>query len=226
MLQNIQGTQPQPGMQGMGMQNFQQQRPQATWYGGRPEFTEQTPLLTGQQQGLQNNAIQQLMQLLNGTGGLQGFQPIEDRAREQFATQTIPGLAERFTSLGTQRSGAYKNALNSQGREFELGLGQLKSQYGLGQQGLLSQLGTQQSFQNNHFARQPGLPENFLNQIAPLIPFLPMLLGFGGGGIPKGNNNQQQPSSQPVNQGNIANSYGLNTKLNFGQSPQLGFGGL
>src|SRR6266404_563743 len=33
-------------------------------------------------------------------GNPSGFNPIESRAREQFQTQTIPSLAERFTAMG------------------------------------------------------------------------------------------------------------------------------
>jgi hypothetical protein len=209
------------------LQNLQQpQRPQFNWLSGRPEFQEQTPILNQGQQGVQNQALQQLMNLLKGTGGLEGFKPIEDQARAQFNTQTIPGLAERFTSMGGgQRSSAFQGALGSAGSGLEQGLASLKSQYGLGQQGLLSQMGFQPSFENHLFQRQPGVPETFFNSLGgalgALIPFLPAL--FGAPSIPGLYGNKQQPTSQgsgPMNTNssptNLMNSYGVQP-LNFGR---------
>ncbi len=215
MLQNLQPT--------------QNMTPQGTWWGGRPEFTQQTPLLTGQQQGLQNNAIQQLMQMLQQGGG---FGPIEDQARTNFQSNTIPLLAERFQSLGgagTGNSSAFQGALGAAGSGLEQGLASLKSQHNLGQQGLLSQLGMQQSFQNNHFQRQPGLPENFFNALGgglgAILPYLPMLFGAPpipglGGGNKQG---QQQQSNTQMGGGmnNMMNAFGMQPF----QIPQSSFGG-
>lgn len=157
----------------------------SSFFGGTPARTEQTPLLSQPQQGLQNQAIQQLMSMLGQGGG--SFAPIEQQARTNFQTNTIPGLAERFTSLGgsgTGNSSAFQGALGSAGSGLEQGLASLKSQHGLQQQGLLSQLGMQPSFQNNYFARQPGFGENASKHLAAILPILGLILGgsFGGPG--------------------------------------------
>lgn len=47
------------------------------------------------------------------------FQPIEDKARQQFATKTVPGLAERFTAMGGQRSGSFGQQLGAAGADLE-----------------------------------------------------------------------------------------------------------
>lgn len=156
----------------------------SSFFGGSPARTEQTPTLSQPQQGLQNQAIQQLMSMLGQGGG--SFAPIEKQARTNFQTNTIPGLAERFTSLGSgsQRSSAFQGALGQAGSGLEQGLASLKSQHGLQQQGLLSQLGMQPSFENNYFARQPGFGEQAGQGLASILPILGLILGgsFGGPG--------------------------------------------
>lgn len=76
-----------------------------------------------------------LQQLQNPTAG---FQPIANQARNQFNNQTIPGLAERFTSLGGsgQRSSAFQGALGSAGSDLESQLAGMQAQYGQRQQAL------------------------------------------------------------------------------------------
>lgn len=88
--------------------------------------------------------IKNLMQ--NGGQGLQGltdqkfnFGPIADEARANFAQQTIPSIAERFSSLGTggsQRSSAFPQLLSQAGGDLERQLAALKEQYGLQEKGL------------------------------------------------------------------------------------------
>ena len=88
----------------------------STSWGGTPARTEQTPVLNQGQQGLQNQSIQQLMQILGQGGG--SFAPIEQQARNNFNTQTIPSLAERFQSIGGQGTGnssAFQGALGAAG---------------------------------------------------------------------------------------------------------------
>jgi hypothetical protein len=136
---------------------------------------QNTPNFTPQQQGVQNQALQQLMQLMGQQGqpNYSGFQPIEDRARQQFNTQTVPGLAERFTSLGGgQRSSAFQGALGQYGSDLNSQLSALRSQYGVQQQQLgqnqlssLSNIGFQPSFQNQYTTGQPGL----LHELLPLL---------------------------------------------------------
>lgn len=111
-------------------QQFQPRKGFWNWLQGNPELFQQVPKhspeVAGQLQGLLGQTFQ----------GLQnpqaGFQPIADQARRQFETQTVPGLAERFTSLGGgQRSSAFQNALGSAGVGLESDLAAMGSQYGL-----------------------------------------------------------------------------------------------
>lgn len=99
---------------------------------GQPERVQQTPTLNPQQLALQtrlgNYAADRLM------NNQLDFSPIEARARQQFKTQTIPGLAERFTAMGGgQRSSAFQSALGSASSDLESNLGALRSQYNLAQ---------------------------------------------------------------------------------------------
>jgi len=158
---------------------------------GAPGQFKQIGNFTPQQQQLQNQSIQQAMSLLGNKGkpDYSGFEPIEQRARQQFQTQTVPSLAERFTSLGGgQRSSAFTGALGQYGSDLESQLAGLRSQYGLQQQqlgnqqlGQLSNIGFQPSFQT---AYQPAT-QGLLHQIVPALTQLLALLGGGalGGGL-------------------------------------------
>ncbi len=168
-----------------------------------------------QQQAVQGQGLQQLLDYLkqNGLfgqqqqqpggmpalGGLQGtyqggyntgggdFAPVAQHAMSQFASDTVPGLAERFTALGgggTQLgSSAFQGALGAAGAGLQESLASMGSQYGLQQRGLdqnqqglglqQQQLGLQQQGQNqahlinllrsllnpqNDYAYTPGRP--------------------------------------------------------------------
>lgn len=111
----------------------------------------QLSTLNPQQQQAQMQALQMALQGLQNP--YQGFEPIGEQARTQFETQTIPGLAERFTSMGSgaQRSSAFQGALGAAGSQFEQGLAALKSQYGMQNRELSGRLlnqGLQPSFEN------------------------------------------------------------------------------
>jgi hypothetical protein len=151
---------------------------------GTPAQTKQFQRFTPQQQGVQNQAIQNLMQLLQNPQIGKGFDfaPIAQQARTQFNTQTIPSLAERFTAMGGgQRSSAFQSALGRAGAGLEENLAALQSKYGLAQQGqqtqllqLLMSLGMQPSYENAYFPSQPGL----LQGIAPALGNLGGLAGL------------------------------------------------
>jgi len=118
--------------------------------------TTQLPILSPQQQAWQQQAGQMAMQGLQDPS--QGFDPIAQRARSQFQTQTIPSLAERFTSFGQggQRSSDFMGAAAGAGADLEEGLAAQGAQYGLQNRGLLQQLlgiGMQPGFDNIY---QPG----------------------------------------------------------------------
>jgi hypothetical protein len=108
------------------------------------------------------------------------FGPIEQQARQQFQSQTLPAIAERFTSLGgsSRRSSSLEGANYQAGAGLEQGLASLKSQHGLQLlQTLLPYL--EQTYQ----PKQPtGFAENFgvgLSELSGLLPFLLMYLTQG-----------------------------------------------
>lgn len=153
----------------------------------------QLPRLTQQQQGLTQGAgagANQLLQLLlnnliNGQGGIGGgFAPIAQRARTQFEQQTIPSIAERFTSMGAgaQSSPAFAQLLGQAGAGLEEGLAAQEAQYGLQQQNLLQSLlgnlftaGLTPQFENVYKQSQPGFLQSILG------PALQAGVGFATG---------------------------------------------
>ena len=124
---------------------------------------QQVPNFSPQEQG-----ILQLLQQL-GIYGLQnpyeGFEPIAQQARNQFAQQTVPSLAERFTGMGSSSlsSPAFVSQLGQAGAGLEGDLAAQKAQYG--QQNIqqllqMIQLGLQPQFQNVHRPQSNGLIQN------------------------------------------------------------------
>jgi hypothetical protein len=131
---------------------------------GSPGQLQQFPRLSPQQLQLQGQAGNAAQQLLPGTQQGFNFAPIAQQARTQFNTQTIPSLAERFTSLGGQGSSAFQGALGQAGAGLEEGLAGLESKFGLANQGqqqqlLLALLGMalQPQHENAYFPSRPGL---------------------------------------------------------------------
>jgi len=194
---------------------------------GQPARTEQISRFTPQQtqmlnrggaygmQGLQNLApqYQQLMQGLD-------FNPIEQNAMRQFQQQTVPGLAERFSSMGSggaQGSSAFAQSLGGAGADLSSQLGALGAQYGLqrgqlggqllGQQGNifgnLANMGMQPQFDTMQYGAQPGLLQSLLGGMAPGAGYYGAQRLFGGG------MGKQQPSN-PFGWlgGNAQNPYG------------------
>lgn len=166
----------------------------ANFFSQSPATIQKAPLLSSGQMGVKGAVGNQALQALQGLGGNQfNFQPIANQARTNFQTNTIPGLAERFTSLGqgAQRSSGFQGALGQEAGNLETGLAALQSQYGLQQQGLQQNLlnmllghSLSPEFEN---IVTPG-NEGFLNQLGPLLgqllPYLPALLGGAVGGVP------------------------------------------
>jgi len=98
----------------------------------------------------------------------QGFEPIEQQYTNQFNQQVVPGLAERFSSLGSNAtsSPAFSSQLGQAGAGLSQGLAALKSQYGMQnrEQGanLLGNIGLKQRYTPMQQAAQPG----FFNTLA------------------------------------------------------------
>ena len=114
---------------------------------GKKEKFEQVPTMTPEQQQLLSQllgglggplgmGLQNLMQLLSGAPeALEAFQA---PAMRQFEEQIVPGIAERFTGVGGQRSSAFQQALGGAGA----GLAERLSAQRAGlQQGAMGQLG-------------------------------------------------------------------------------------
>ena len=132
---------------------FQQSSPYAEWE--TPYFQQAA------QQGAQN--------LQNPYAG---FESIENLARHNFQTQTIPTLAHRFSSMGSNAlSSPVYNEINQQaGKDLELGLAALRAQYGM------------QNQENALRMLQFGTPLLYNNQWQEGTPGLMSLLGPEGAG--------------------------------------------
>jgi hypothetical protein len=137
---------------------------------GSPGQVALSPLLNPQQQNLQGLTIQNLMQMLQQ--GNQGpaqyqnsFAPIAQNARENFYSNTVPSLAERFTALGGgQNSSAFQGALGQAGAGLESDLGAMGAQFGQQQQQLdqgyllnLLKLALAPQFESSYIPGKSGL---------------------------------------------------------------------
>ena len=141
--------------------------------GGKEGGVQQAQTLNPQQQSI----LQFLLQM--GQSGLQnpqqGFAPIAQQARDQFNQQTVPSLAERFSSMGNNAlsSPSFVSQLGQAGAGLEGNLAALQSQYGQQNQQNAMQmlaLGLSPSFQNFYQASQPGFGENLLSNTLRDIP--------------------------------------------------------
>lgn len=139
----------------------------SSFFTGEPGKFQQLPRFSAQQQGLQNNILNQLPGMLNQVGNnnnANSFAPIAQKARTQFNTQTIPGIAERFTAMGGGLSDSgFQTTLGQAGAGLEESLAALESQHGLAQQGQqqnlllnLLGLGFQPQNENIYMPDQPG----------------------------------------------------------------------
>lgn len=105
---------------------------------GQPQFL---PTQTGPQNQLQGLTIQKLMEMLQPGQGQQNYQnafaPIAEQRTNEFYSQTIPSLAERFTALGGgQNSSAFQGALGQAGAGLQTDLASMGAQFGQQQQQL------------------------------------------------------------------------------------------
>lgn len=152
----------------------------ALFGGKQSDRVQQLPTMTGEQQSALRNALSQFASG-GGTGGaLQHYQDLlsndpskmaafEAPAMRQFNERIVPGLAERFSAVGGQRSSAFPQALSQAGADLSERLSaqraQLQGQAAQGILGYLNQLLGQKSFENIY---QQGGP-SFLGALAPGI---------------------------------------------------------
>jgi len=141
---------------------------------GTPARSEQLTRLNPQQQ----QAFSQLLgRLGSGNFGSQ-FEPIAQQARSQFHQNTIPTIAERFTSMGGGglSSPAFGAQLGQAASGLEQGLAGQQAQFGLQQQNQLLSLLGMPTFENLYHQRQPGFLESATG------PALQALLAYFSGG--------------------------------------------
>lgn len=129
--------------------------PKSNFFTGSKGGFQNIPIFNQQQSGSFGNILQQAMQMLSG----QGSNPSIQQSLNQFHTQTIPGLAERFTAMGNgQRSSAFEGALGSAAGNLHQGLQAQQFQQAFP----LLQLGLTPQYQTAHIPGQQG----FLQGIA------------------------------------------------------------
>lgn len=159
----------------------------ANFFTGSPATSQQFPVLSPQQLNVKGAASNQALKMLQNLGGTTGFEPIAQQARTQFQSQTVPGIAERFTALGSggQRSSAFTGALGQAGVGLEEGLASLQSQHGMDLLKLL--LGTSLS-PEVETGITPESEGGFGALLKQLLPYIPALLGsfFGPAGTAAG----------------------------------------
>jgi len=156
------------------------QAPSSFW-GGSPAGIETYNQYTPQQQQAFSQVLQQA---LSGLGQNKfDFAPIEQQAREGFAQKTIPGIAERFTQAGAQRSSAFPQLLSQAGRGLETDLAAMKQDYGLQQQSALHNLlgiGLQPQFESLYNQGSQGAGRGLLeNLLGSLLSGENISGGFG-----------------------------------------------
>ncbi len=164
------------------------QPPKGNFFTGSPGGFAQLPSFTPEQQ----TALSELLQ--SGITGLRNraqqapfkfdFAPIESQARANFSTETIPSIAEKFTSMGSgaPRSSAFQGALGGAASNLERDLAALKSQYGLQQE----EIGLRrQGLEDNNLMNllQFGLAPRNENLYFPSQPGALQGLASGGGGV-------------------------------------------
>ena len=133
------------------------------FFEGSPEQDIRQPRFTEEQEDILNQLLQQGGQNMDFSG-------IEDLAQKRFQEETIPSLAERFTSMGAggQRSSAFQSSIGRAGSDLQAQLAALKPQFGMQQ----LQMGMQPRFNTTQQQARPGV-----NQA--LMQMLPLLLSMG-----------------------------------------------
>ena len=182
MNQNMMNQMQNPSFQALS-------RPGGRWSGYDAAMMTTSPY--SQNQRNQMNQVGQMgMQGLQ-TGQMPGgfdFNPIAQQAQTQFNTQTIPSLAERFTSLGGgQRSSAFQGALGQAGAGLQENLASMKSQYQAQMMPMLLEMlgmGMKPQEEQTFLPREAGLWENLGGQaihgLASALPGLATGNPLGG----------------------------------------------
>ena len=129
---------------------------------GKSESVDQFNRFSPQQQSVLNDLLMQGSQNAD-------FDQVENREMSRFKTQTIPGLAERFTAMdGGQRSSGFQQALGGASSDLGERLGGMRSQFGMQQLGM----GMTPQFESAFRPRKAGGIEQGLGSIMQLLPLL------------------------------------------------------
>ena len=136
--------------------------------GGQKDRFSQTPRFNPEGQQALSMLIQQGTNKLSNPYA--GFEPIAQQARSNFQQQTVPSLAERFTSMGggALSSPSFASQLGQAGAGLEQALAAMQSQYGMQNENqgmnMLAQ-GLTPSFENNYQPGSSGFGENLLSGV-------------------------------------------------------------
>jgi hypothetical protein len=156
----------QQGQQG-GMNPYDTgtQSPFAEMFAGNPERVAHIPQFTQEQSPLFQLLGQQgRQQLMNP---YQGFEDIANQSKQNFLQNTIPSLAERFTSMGKNSltSPLFATQMGQAGANMNTNLASMKQLYGMQNrtQGL-EQLGMALTpqYQNMRLSAQPGMLQGIM----------------------------------------------------------------
>jgi hypothetical protein len=136
-------------------------------FSGTPGQVQQTPNFNPQQQAFLSQLLGNIGSVTPQTGRGPGFEPIAENEVRRFHEQTIPSIAERFTSLGSggsQRSSAFQGALGQAAGGLSSELASMGAQFGQRQQALdqnqlnsLLQLALMPQFSQQYISGQPGI---------------------------------------------------------------------
>jgi hypothetical protein len=172
---------------------------------GKKARNEPLSLYDPQQQASSDFLNKQGMQNANFAG-------IENLARKNFSEQTIPSLAERFTSMGAgaQRSSGFQNAIGRAGSDLESQLAALRGEFGLSQLGL----GLRPHLENILHQRVPGFFEGAARGLEQTLPGMDMGSIFGGRKKPGNNFSSQLMSMFPKRMASMAPEGQLPTQQN------------
>lgn len=141
----------------------------------------------------QTDLLRSIQSILTGkgekpTGGIlgqlfspEGFEAYAAPARREFFESTVPGLAERFSGVGAQRSSAFQQQLAKAGEDLSTRLGEFRSQQ---QQQLLGPLLNQLLQPRTDRIYQPPSPtggaqffSGLAGGVGQTLPLLLSLLG-------------------------------------------------
>jgi len=113
------------------------QMPGGSFWGGSPATVGQVNRFGQQQQGGMSEILRMALSGISGDAGKQfDFAPIAQKARSQFQQNTLPSLAERFTSMGSGSSlgsPAFANQFSQAGAGLEEGLASQEAGFGMQQ---------------------------------------------------------------------------------------------